>query len=255
MPLDVTIVPCLADNYAYLLRCPQTGLTVCVDVPDPAPIVAALDALGGDLHYVFLTHHHADHIQGTADLVAATGAQTVGAAADAHRLPPLQVTVDRGDLFWVGRAKGVVRDATGHTRGHIALHFPAEKLLFSADSLMAAGCGRLFEGTPAEMWETLTAFAAYPPETLVYSGHDYLAGNLRFAAHVDPDNPAIPERLARVEAMRAAGAPRMPWSMEDERATNPFLRADLPALRAAAGLPKAPAAEVFAALRAMKDRF
>jgi hydroxyacylglutathione hydrolase len=255
MPLDVTIVPCLTDNYAYILRCPQTGLTACVDVPDAAPIVAALDAMGGDLHYILITHHHSDHIQGTPDLVAATGARVLGAAADAHRLPPLDERLERGDLVWVGSAKGVVRDAAGHTRGHIAFHFPGERMLFSADSLMAAGCGRLFEGTPAEMWTTLSAFMAYPAETQVYSGHDYLAANLRFAAHVDPGNTEIPARLARVEAMRAAGAPRMPWTMEDERATNPFLRADLPALRAAAGLPKAPAGEVFAALRAMKDRF
>jgi hydroxyacylglutathione hydrolase len=255
MPLDVVVVPCLADNFAFLLRCQELGSTACVDVPDAAPILAALDARGWNLDQVLITHHHPDHIQGTADLVAVTGARVTGAAADAHRLPPLDEAAGPGDLFRVGRAKGVVRDAVGHTRGHVAFHFPAERLLFSADSLMAAGCGRLFEGTAAEMWATLSAFAAYPPETLVFSGHDYLAGNLRFAAHVDPDNAAIAARVRKVAAIKAAGGLPMPWTMEEERATNPFLRADLPALRAAAGLPKAPAAEVFAALRAMKDRF
>ncbi len=255
MPLEIVIVPCLADNFAYLLRCLETGAIACVDVPDPAPILAALQSYGWDLDQILITHHHPDHIQGVPDLVAATGARVVGASADAHRLPPLDEAVAPGDLVRVGRAKGVVRDAAGHTRGHVAFHFPAERMLFSADSLMAAGCGRLFEGTPAEMWATLSAFAAYPAETLVYSGHDYLAGNLRFAAHVEPSNPAIAARAARVAEIKAAGGLPMPWSMEEERATNPFLRADLPALRGATGLPRAPAAEVFAALRAMKDTF
>lgn len=255
MPLEVVVVPCLTDNFAYLLRCEETGSVACVDVPDAAPILAALDARGWDLDQILITHHHSDHIQGTADLVVPTGARVVGAAADAHRLPPLDESVSPGDLVRVGRAKGVVREAGGHTRGHIAFHFPAERMLFSADSLMAGGCGRLFEGTPAEMWATLSAFAAYPSETQVYSGHDYLGGNLRFAAHVDPQNPAIPARVAKVAAIKAAGGLPMPWTMEEERATNPFLRADLPALRTATGLPKAPAVEVFAALRSMKDKF
>jgi hydroxyacylglutathione hydrolase len=255
MPLEVVVVPCLADNFAYILRCEETGATACVDVPDAVPILAALDARDWNLDQILITHHHSDHIQGTADLVAATGARVTGSASDAHRLPPLDEAVGPGDLARVGRAKGVVRDATGHTRGHVAYHFPAERMLFSADSLMAAGCGRLFEGTPAGMWATLSAFAAYPSETLVFSGHDYLDANLRFAAHVDPENPAIPARVARVAAIKAAGGLPMPWTMEEERATNPFLRADLPGLRATTGLPKAAAVEVFAALRAMKDKF
>lgn len=252
---EVVVIPCLQDNFAYLLHDPEIAHTACIDVPEAAPVVAVLDERGWDLTHILLTHHHGDHIGGTGDLQAVTGAMVHGAAGDAHRLPPLDVALERGDLVWVGNAKGVVRDAAGHTRGHIAFHFPKERLLFTADSLMAAGCGRLIEGTAAEMWVTLSAFAAMPSETLVYSGHDYLASNLRFAAHVDPGNPEIPARLARVEAIKAAGGVPMPWTLADEKATNPFLRADLPALRATVGLPKAPAVEVFAALRAMKDAF
>lgn len=253
---EVAVIPCLKDNFAYLVHDPELGKTACIDVPEAAPVLAALEARGWDLSHILITHHHDDHIAGVEALRGAgDGVMVYGAAADAHRLPPLDIAVERGDLVWVGNAKGVVRDATGHTRGHIAFHFPRERLLFTADSLMAAGCGRLFEGKAAEMWATLSAFADLPSETLVYSGHDYLAGNLRFAAHVDPQNPDIPARLAKVEAIKAAGGLPMPWSLAEEKATNPFLRADLPALRAATGLPKAPAVEVFAALREMKDRF
>lgn len=256
MALEIVTVPCLSDNFAYLLRDDDTGATACVDVPDAGAILTALSERGWGLDQILITHHHSDHVQGVAELVAATGARTVGAAADAHRLPPLDVEVTRGDIIQVGRAKGVVRDAAGHTVGHIAFHFPGEAMLFSADSLMAAGCGRLFEGTPDQMWETLSAFAAYPAETLVFSGHDYLAANLRFAAAMEPDNAAIAERVAKVAGMKARGELPMPWTLEEERATNPFLRAGHPALAKAVGLPPGtPAVKVFAAVRAAKDRF
>jgi hydroxyacylglutathione hydrolase len=254
MPADVVAIPCLTDNFAYLVHDAELGRTACIDVPEAAPVLAELARRGWLLSDILLTHHHGDHVQGAAALAAATGARITGAAADAHRLPPLDGAVTRGDLVHLGRVKLVVRDAAGHTRGHIAFHAPREGLLFTGDSLMAAGCGRLFEGSAAEMWATLSAFAALPGDTRVFSGHDYLAGNLRFAAQVDPDNPAVGDRRARVEAIRAAGGLPMPSTIAEERATNPFLRADLPALRAAAGLPQAPAVEVFAALRAMKDR-
>ena len=154
MALTLVTVPCLKDNYAYILRDADSGAVAVVDVPDAAPIIEALSLRGWPLQQIFLTHHHWDHIDGVAALVAATGARVIGAATDAHRLPPLDVALREGDSVSIGSQTGTVIDVPGHTIGHIAFHFPTSALAFTADSLMAMGCGRLFEGTPAQMWES-----------------------------------------------------------------------------------------------------
>lgn len=254
MPPDLVTVPCLADNYAYLLRSPS-GEVVLVDAPEAAPIRAALDARGWVLGTILLTHHHDDHIAGVEELRAVYGARVIGAAADAHRLPRLDRDLRAGDEDGAGALRSVVIDVPGHTVGHVAYHFPESGLVFTGDSLMAGGCGRLFEGTPAQMWDSLMKLAALPPETLVCSGHEYTASNLRFAATLEPGNPALMSRIGDVAEARREGRPTVPFRLAVETATNPFLRADLPALRAATGLGDAPAAEVFAAIRARKDRF
>jgi hydroxyacylglutathione hydrolase len=254
MALELVTIPCLKDNFAFLIRDPATGVTALVDAPEAAPVQAALAARGWRLDLILLTHHHDDHIQAVPDLRAG-GVPVWGAAADAHRLPPLDRALREGDRVAVGAESGVVIDVSGHTVGHIAFHFPDSGLVFTADSLMAAGCGRLFEGTADQMWDSLQKLAALPPETLVCSGHDYLTGNLRFAASLEPENPDLILRIERLGEMRREGRLPMPSTLAEELATNPFLRASLPAMKAAVGMQGAPDARVFAEIRARKDRF
>lgn len=254
MPLELVTVPCLADNFAFLLNDPATGTTALVDAPEAAPVQAALAARGWRLGLILLTHHHDDHVQAVPELRAG-GVPVWAAAADAHRLPPLDRALHPGDAVAVGSETGEVIDVPGHTVGHIAFHFPGSALAFTGDSLMAAGCGRLFEGTSSQMWASLSRLAALPGATRVASGHDYLKGNLAFAQSVDPENPALADRIATVAAMRREGRLPMPWTLDDERATNPFLRASDPGLKAALGMADAPDAQVFAELRRRKDQF
>ena len=171
MALEIITVPCLKDNYAYLAHDAATGATAVIDVPEAAPILNALRDHGWQASHILITHHHDDHIAGVKALAAATGARVIGAAADAHRLPPLDTAVAEGDTIRIGMDEGRVIDVSGHTIGHIAFHFPASHVVFTADSLMALGCGRIFEGTAPQMWESLMKLAALPPQTLVCSGH------------------------------------------------------------------------------------
>ena len=255
MALTLVTVPCLKDNYAYILRDPETGATAVVDAPDAAPIIDALALRGWALNDILLTHHHSDHIDGVAALVAATGARVIGAAADAHRLPPLDVALREGDSVSIGSETGITIDVSGHTNGHIAFHFPISALVFTADSLMAMGCGRLFEGTPAQMWDSLSKLAKLPPETLICSGHEYTASNMRFALALEPGNPDLILRSDRITAARAQGLPTVPSRLADELVTNPFLRAATAAMKTTLGTPTATDAEAFADLRARKDSF
>ena len=255
MALMLETIPCLTDNFAFLIHDADSGETACVDVPDAAPVLAALQRRGWRLTDILLTHHHDDHVQGTAALRAATGAHVAGAAADANRLPPLDLALTTDMSLPIGREHARIIDVSGHTVGHIAFHFPDSGLVFTGDSLMAAGCGRLFEGTPAQMWDSLQRLMALPPETLVCSGHDYLTGNLAFAAHLEPGNPALMSRIDRLAEMRRDGRLPMPSLLSEELATNPFLRAALPALKTRMGLADAADATVFAAIRAAKDKF
>jgi hydroxyacylglutathione hydrolase len=179
----------------------------------------------------------------------------LGAAADAHRLPRLDLALTEADSFSIGAEVARVIDVPGHTVGHIAFHFPQSRLAFTADSLMSGGCGRLFEGTPRQMWDSLSKLAALPPDTLICSGHEYTASNLRFALTLEPGNPALISRNAEVVARRAAGRPTVPVTLGTELQTNPFLRAALPALKSAVGMPDADDATVFAEIRARKDKF
>ena len=255
MPLELVTVPCLKDNYAYLIHDAESGQTALVDVPEAAPILAALEERGWKLGMILLTHHHSDHIQGVPELVAATGAVVLGARADTTRLPRLDRALAEGDQITVGGETGYVLDVSGHTMGHIAFVFPGSHLAFTADSLMAGGCGRLFEGTPATMWASLSKLAALPGQTLICSGHEYTLSNLRFALTVEPENPALLARMVQVTAARAAEKATMPSLLSEELATNPFLRAGLPQVKAALGMGKASDAEVFAEIRARKDKF
>jgi hydroxyacylglutathione hydrolase len=256
-PLTLVTVPCLKDNYAFLVHDEVTGTTALVDAPEAGPIRAALDARGWRLQDILLTHHHPDHVDGVAALrgEGGGGARVIGAQADAHRLPPLDLAVKPGSPISVCGEEVLVIDVPGHTVGHVAFHMPRSGFLFSADSLMALGCGRLFEGTAAQMWASLKALRALPPETVVCSGHEYTASNARFALTVDPGNEALRARAERVLASRERGEPTVPSLLSEEVATNPFLRADDPGVKAAMGLEGRGDAEVFAAIRKAKDDF
>ena len=255
MPLEIVTVPCLSDNYAFLAHDATTGETALIDAPEAGPILSELDARGWRLTHVLLTHHHWDHVDGLADILDRHPAKVVGAAADAHRLPSLDVQVSEGDRFDIGGEPVEVFDVSGHTIGHVAYYMPQSHAVFTADSLMALGCGRLFEGSAEQMWASLSKLAALPDDTLVCSGHEYTQSNARFALTVDPENPALQRRAAEIEAARAAGRPTVPSLLGLEKATNPFLRATDPAIQAHLGTLGADPAQVFAEIRAGKDRF
>ncbi|WP_238991709.1 hydroxyacylglutathione hydrolase [Gemmobacter caeruleus] len=252
--LHLVTIPCLKDNYAFLIHDAATGATGLVDVPEAAPIRAELAARGWTLSHVFLTHHHWDHVDGLPDLAIGPEVAVFGAAADAHRLPALTQAVAPGDRIAFGSTEAEVIDVSGHTVGHVAYWFAQAGLAFTGDSLMAMGCGRLFEGTPGQMWQSLSRLRALPPETLICSGHEYTESNARFALTLDQP-PALVERLDRIARARAAGQPTVPSTLAEEVATNPMLRAADPAMKAALGLPDASDAEVFATIRALKDKF
>ena len=255
MPLEIVTIPCLSDNYAFLIHSAETGKTALVDAPEAAPIAAALEKRGWVLSHILITHHHGDHIDGVEPLRAASGARVIGANADAHRLPTLDLAVADGDSFdFAGHAVQVL-DVSGHTVGHIAYYIPDAGAVFTADSLMALGCGRLFEGTPEMMWASLSKLAALPAETLVCSGHEYTATNARFALTIEPGNPDLVARAKTIESARADGIPTVPSTLAEELATNPFLRAHLPEMKAAINMSDATDVAVFAEIRHRKDRF
>lgn len=255
MALELVTIPCLKDNYAYLLHDAEADATTLIDAPEPGPILAVLRQRGWDLDHILLTHHHWDHIDGVTAIVEATDAIVIGAAADAHRLPSLALELREGDTVQVGSETGYVLEVPGHTVGHIAFYFPTSGYAFTADSLMAGGCGRLFEGTSDQMWDSLSVLAALPPETLICSGHEYTTSNLAFAATIEPQNDALQARIARVAIARAENRATVPSRLSGELATNPFLRAGLPHIKATLGLTDASDAQVFAALRSAKDKF
>lgn len=243
--------PDLLDNYGWMVRC---GTRVaCIDVARAAPHLETAEAMGWTITDILLTHHHPDHVAGVADLVAATSAKTWGAGADAARLPPLNHPLDAGDTLDLGGAQAQVWDVSGHTIGHIAYVFSG--IAFTGDSLMNGGCGRLFEGTAAQMHTSLSQFDTLPDETLIASGHEYTISNLRFALTLEPGNAGLISRLAKAEADLAQGTPTVPSTLELERHTNPFLRSGQQVLKAATGTEGQSDTETFAAARRAKDAF
>jgi hydroxyacylglutathione hydrolase len=241
MTVTVQAVPILKDNYAWLLRDEATGATAIVDPAEGPPIIKAIEAAGGRLDLILLTHHHADHVAATDEVRARFPAPVVGAAADAHRLPKLDQAVREGDEVRLGDAVGRVIDTPGHTRGQINYFFPDGEVLLAGDTLFSLGCGRLIEGTPAEMFASLRKLAALPGGTKVCAGHEYTEANAKFALSVEPDNAALRARTEEVTRQRAAGQPTLPSLLADELKANPFLTA--------------PDVASFADRRARKDRF
>ncbi|MBX3707767.1 MAG: hydroxyacylglutathione hydrolase [Pseudomonadales bacterium] len=247
--------PCLSDNYGFLVHEPSTGMTATIDTPEAAAIDAALAARGWKLTHIFNTHHHFDHAGGNAALKAKWGCTVVGAANDAERIPGIDVRVQDGDRVALGAAAATVLEVPGHTSGHIAYYFADDGIVFVGDTLFALGCGRLFEGTPTQMWGSLQKLMALPDATVVYCAHEYTQSNAAFALSVEPGNPALVARAEDVARRRAANQPTVPTTIGLEKQTNPFLRATSAELQAVVGLPGAGPVEVFAETRRRKDHF
>lgn len=241
MTITASPIPILKDNYAWLLRDSGTGATAVVDPADAEPVIKAIEKAGGRLDMILLTHHHDDHIAGVDEVRARFKCKVVGAAADMHRLPKLDEAVREGDTVRLGDATAEVIDTPGHTRGQINYFFADGAVLLSGDTLFSLGCGRLIEGTPAEMFASLRKLAVLPADTLVCCGHEYTESNARFALAVDPDNKDLHEFVAKVEQLRGVNQPSVPSMLGEEMKANPFLLA--------------PDVASFTALRAKKDKF
>jgi hydroxyacylglutathione hydrolase len=254
-PIEIHMFPCLHDNYGYLVHDAEAKVTAAIDTPDAAAILAALDERGWKLTHILNTHHHADHAGGNLELKQRTGCRIVGPRADAGRIPGIDVQVGDGDAFELGAHRVEVYDTPGHTRGHIVYRLPDDGVAFVGDTLFAMGCGRLFEGTPAQMWSSLQKILRWPDSTRLYCAHEYTQSNGRFALTVEPGNQALVDRVAEVARLREAGRPTIPTTLALEKATNPFLRPASTNLRLTVGLAGASDVDVFAKTRALKDAF
>jgi hydroxyacylglutathione hydrolase len=251
--LQIHQFPCLSDNYGYLLHDPASGETACIDTPDAEAYLREAAAKGWTITQIWNTHWHPDHAGGNAAIQAATGCVITG-PAEVEKLgtAPDRVVV-HGDTVSLGGFTAQVIDVSGHTNGHIAYHLPEAGIAMVGDAVFALGCGRMFEGTAPQFWDSLSRIKALPPETLLYCAHEYTASNARFAVHADPDNPALADYAAEIASKRERGEWTVPTRLDRELATNPFLRADNAALAARWGGRDAVA--TFAALRAAKDTF
>jgi len=225
MILDVARIPVLSDNYVWLAHDSASGETAVIDPAVAEPVLAAAAERGWTITQIWNTHWHPDHTGGNAEIKAATGCTITGPAAEAERIPTLDVRVTGGDVLTLGGITAQVIDVPAHTAGHIALHIPSEKVVFVGDTLFAMGCGRLFEGTAEQMFTNMQTLGALPPETVVYCAHEYTQSNGRYALVAEPENADIAARMAQVDAARTKGEPTVPTTIALERATNPFMRA------------------------------
>lgn len=253
--MEIEQVPALTDNYVYLLHSPSDGLTAAIDPAEAAPVNAALKAKGWKLTHIYCTHHHPDHVGGNLELKAKWKCEIVGFAGDKPRIPGMDRGFKEGDTFPFGGDNVLVMEIPGHTTGHIALYFQKYQLLFCGDTLFSAGCGRLFEGTARQMWDSLTRMRELPAETKVYCAHEYTQSNLKFARSIDPENQALKKFAEGVALLRKQGKPTVPSTIEVERAINPFLRADQSDLQNSLGLSGLDPVQVFTQIRQRKDNF
>ena len=250
-PLEIETIACLKDNYAYLVS--GAGLCAAVDPSEAGPVEAALRARGLKLTHILNTHHHWDHTGGNAALKKTYGAVVVGPAKDRERIPGIDIGVEESQGWRFGEHEVRILEVPAHTRGAIAFVFA--NAVFTGDTLFAMGCGRLFEGTPATMQESLAKLMALPDDTEVYCGHEYTLNNARFALTLEPGNPELRARIKTVEALRAKGEPTVPSSIGLEKRTNPFLRTGSDEIRAALKMATADDVAVFAEIRRRKDAF
>ncbi len=252
MTLQIHQFPCLSDNYGFLIHDPASGETAAIDTPDGADYLRQAEAKGWTITHIWNTHWHPDHAGGNKDIVAATGAKII-APQEVEKLSEIDQVVAHGDSVSLGEFRADVIDVSGHTNGHIAFHIPDAEVAFVGDAVFALGCGRMFEGEPKQFWDSLSRIKQLPPQTTLYCAHEYTAANAKFAIHADPDNAALQSYVEEITAKRSRDEWTVPTQLDRELATNPFLRADDPALMAKWG--GASPDETFAALRAAKDNF
>jgi hydroxyacylglutathione hydrolase len=255
MAAETHLFKCLEDNFGVLLHDPRTGATASIDAPEAAAVEAALKATGWKLTDILVTHHHADHTQGIAPLKEHYRCRVVAPKGEGSKVPAADESVSEGDSVKVGGLTLRVIETPGHTLGHIAYVLDADKLAFVGDTLFSIGCGRVIEGTPEMMWQSLLKLRALPDETRFFCGHEYTLSNIKFALTIEPKNAALLARAKEAEGQIAAGRPTIPTTIGAEKKENPFLRADLPAVAAAVGLAGKPAAQVFAEIRERKNKF
>jgi hydroxyacylglutathione hydrolase len=253
--LDVLQFISRGDNFAVLLHDSASGATAAIDAPEADPIIAKLKERSWKLTHIFVTHKHFDHIEGIPALQAAYECEVIGPGASAAETGMYDRTVADADKFaWAGIEVQVLA-TPGHTLDHVSYYLPEEKLVFVGDTIFSLGCGRVIEGDHAMMWKSLKRLRALPDDVFLYCGHEYTAANGKFALTVDPDNKALKERVAEVARLREAGQPALPTTIARENVTNPFLRADDPALMKRLGMAGADSANVFAEIRTRKDKF
>jgi hydroxyacylglutathione hydrolase len=253
--LTILPVACLTDNYAYLLHDPAEGLCAVVDPSEPEPVERALAQRGARLTHILNTHHHPDHTGGNLALKRAHGAMVVGPASDRDRIPGIDIGVAEAAPWQWGPRSIRILEIPAHTRAHIAFVLDADAAVFTGDTLFALGCGRLFEGTPAMMWASLSKLMQLPGATRVYCGHEYTLNNARFALTLEPGNAELQSRMKEIEALRRDGVPTIPSTIALELQTNPFLRPGSPEIRRTLGLEAAGDVDVFAEMRKRKDAF
>jgi hydroxyacylglutathione hydrolase len=255
MTAQTRLFMCLKDNFGVLVHDPASGATAAIDAPEAAPVEAALKAAGWRLTDILVTHHHHDHTGGIEELKARHRCRVVAPAAEAAGIPEVDETVRENDTVRVGGLQARVIETPGHTAGHITYVFPADKLCFAGDTLFSIGCGRVIEGNAEMMWQSLLKLRALPDDTRVFCGHEYTAANIRFAKTIEPANALLLEREKEVAQLSAAKKMTIPSYMGEEKAANPFLRADVPEVAKAVGLAGAPAWMVFAEVRERKNKF
>jgi hydroxyacylglutathione hydrolase len=255
MPAQTYLFPCLSDNFGVLLHDPESGATAAIDAPEAAAVEAALAKTGWRLTDILVTHHHGDHTAGIAELKAHHHCRVVAPRNEAARIAHVDEAVGEGDAVKVGALTGKVIETPGHTAGHVSYFFPADQLAFVGDTLFSIGCGRVIEGNPEMMWQSLLKLRALPDDTKFYCGHEYTQANIRFAKTIEPDNKALAARAEEVAGLLAAGKPTIPATIGAEKADNPFLRADVPEVAKSVGLAGSPAWKVFAEIRERKNKF
>jgi hydroxyacylglutathione hydrolase len=255
MAAQTRLFLCLKDNFGVLVHDPETGSTAAIDAPEAAPIQAALDHAGWRLSDILVTHHHADHTGGIEELKERHRCRVVAPQAEAQGIPDVDETVRENDRVKVGSLEARVLETPGHTAGHISYFFPTENLAFVGDTLFSIGCGRVIEGNAQMMWESMLKLRSLPDATRIFCGHEYTAANIRFAKTIEPDNKMLLTREKEVADLAAAKKPTIPSYMSEEKAANPFLRADLPRVAHSVGLEGRPAWQVFAEIRERKNRF
>lgn len=253
--LEIITLPVLSDNYIFLLHEPVSGDTAVVDPAVAEPVLAELSKRNWQLTHILNTHHHWDHVGANLELQQQTGCRIIASLHDRERIPGIDKTVGDGDQIHLGGSTGLVMETPGHTLGHIVYYFPDAQSLFCGDTLFVMGCGRLFEGSAAQMHASLQKLRQLPDATRIYCAHEYTQANARFALRVDPDNPDLHEAIQEIERLRKQNLPTIPSTIAREKACNPFFRTDDSGLQKTLGMQGQPAAEVFARLRSLKDHF